>query len=69
MIIPDEARRTLAILAEGKTPAAYVAEIWRLRAKEKPVLRGKRSRGQWPIMRAEMPANVMKFRKKTGAKS
>lgn len=59
MIIPTEAREKLLVLAEGKTSAQFVTEIWRLRQQEHPILRGRKSRGQYPIVRAEeLPINV-----------
>lgn len=65
MIIPTEARATLAVLAEGKSPVEFVAAIWKLRQKEHPILKGRKPRGQWPIVRAQdLPLNVTAIRRK-----
>lgn len=63
MIIPTEARATLAAIRYGKTEAEYRADIWKRRLTEHPTKQ--RSRWNWPIKWAEAAAsNVTPIKRK-----
>jgi hypothetical protein len=60
LIVPSDARQELLELAHNKTPEQYSNAIWRLRASEHPAKA--KSRGVWPIQRAQ--TNVLPIRKR-----
>jgi len=65
MIIPTEARATIAAYREGRTEKQFIADMWARRVAEHPCKR--KARGEWPMKAAvaEPPvSNVTPIRKK-----